>query len=45
MTKGYKNPNDYVIQKIDAIPYLWEKSGRLYFWDVDIRKATAAGTN
>mgnify|MGYP000163753880 CR=1 FL=1 len=35
MTKGYKNPNDYVIQKIDSTPYLWEKLGRLYFWDVD----------
>lgn len=35
MTKGYKNPNDYVFLKIDATPYFWESSGNLYFWDID----------
>lgn len=35
MTKHQKNSNEEVFLKIDATPYLWEHSGRLYFWDID----------
>ena len=35
MPKGYKNPNDYVFLMLDEAPYLWESSGKLYFFDID----------
>ena len=34
MTKGYKNPNDYVFLHLEDA-WFWESAGKLYFFDID----------